>query len=176
MRLIFLNWGNFTNFNRENPRIFFMPPYLDPNAVRYSQIINQSYHLFFNQYLVQTKAGALELSRLLYLAPFVVLAHDGKPDPVFIYANQRAQDLWGYSWEEFLKLPSRLSAASDQQQDRSRFLAEVAEYGYSSEYSGIRVDKNGRSFRIENVALWNLKDEKIGLKGQAACFSNWAYL
>ncbi len=153
-----------------------MLPYLEINAVRYSQIINQSYQFFFKQYLVQPVTDIHELSSLLYHSPFVVLAHDGGVDPVFIYANQKAQDLWGYSWTEFLRLPSRLSAALDQQQDRNRFLAEVAEHGYSSEYSGIRVDKNGRSFRIENVALWNLKDEKTGLKGQAACFSNWAYL
>jgi len=153
-----------------------MQPYLEMNAVRYSQIINQSHHLFFKQYLVQPVTDVYELSRLLYQSPLVVLAHNGGADPVFIYANQRAQDLWGYSWEEFLGLPSRLSAAPDQQKDRNRFLAEVAEHGYSSEYSGIRVDKSGRSFRIENVALWNLSDEKTGLKGQAACFNCWTYL
>lgn len=153
-----------------------MLPYLETNTVRYSEIITQSYHLFFKQYIVPPLTDAQELSRVLYHSPFVILAHDGGADPVFVYANQKAQDLWGYTWDEFLRLPSRLSAAPGQQRDRNRFLAQVAEQGYSSQYSGIRVDKGGRSFRIENVALWNFSDEVTGLKGQAACFDSWTYV
>jgi hypothetical protein len=29
---------------------------------------------------------------------------------VFCYANRTAQRLWGLTWEEFIRLPSRLSA------------------------------------------------------------------
>ena len=53
-------------------------------------------------------------------APFVVLAHGPDPDPHFIYANKAAQDCFGYSWEEFLALPSRLSAETQDQAERQR--------------------------------------------------------
>ena len=43
-------------------------------------------------------------------APFGLLAHDTSADPRFVYANSTAQGCFGYAWEEFVGLPSRLSA------------------------------------------------------------------
>ena len=43
-------------------------------------------------------------------------------DPHFIYANKTAQDCFGYSWDEFLALPSRLSAETQDQAERQRLL------------------------------------------------------
>ena len=50
-------------------------------------------------------------------APFVVLAHGTEHDPKFIYANKAAQACFEYSWDEFLALPSRLSAEAPDQAD-----------------------------------------------------------
>ena len=43
-------------------------------------------------------------------SPAVVLAHNTEADPRFIYANRAAQACFEYSWDEFITLPSRLSA------------------------------------------------------------------
>lgn len=153
-----------------------MKPYLEMNVIRYSIMINQNYYQFFKDYLVDPSMSEESISKSLYEASFVVLAHDGSEDPAFTYANRTAQELWGYSWREFMGMPSRLSAAPDYREDRGGFLKEVREKGYSSEYRGIRIDKNGRSFSIERVALWNLLDPKTGIGGQAACFKEWRYL
>ena len=59
-------------------------------------------------------------------APFVVLAHGTDPDPRFIYANKAAQACFGYSWDEFLALPSRLSAEPADRAERQTLLDRVA--------------------------------------------------
>ena len=46
----------------------------------------------------------------LYDAPAALLMHGNEADPVFCYANRTAQGLWGLTWDEFIRLPSRLSA------------------------------------------------------------------
>lgn len=109
-------------------------------------------------------------------APFVVLAHDTAPDPVFIYANQAAQKCFGYSWEEFLSLPSRLSAEPADQAARQALLDAVAKTGFMTGYSGVRVAKSGARFRIEHGIVWELIDRKGMRRGQAATFSTWQRL
>lgn len=41
------------------------------------------------------------------------MSHGLEVDPVFNYANQCALDLFEMTWEDFIKLPSRLSAEAD---------------------------------------------------------------
>ncbi|MFF4346216.1 MEKHLA domain-containing protein [Streptomyces sp. NPDC001530] len=107
-------------------------------------------------------------------APFGLLAHDVSDDPRFIYANLTAQKCFGYTWEEFTALPSRLSAADDAQQDRHAFVAAVNRQGYAHGYRGRRIRKDGSLFWIEDVCMWDLVDAD-GLKhGQAAVFRSWS--
>lgn len=151
-------------------------PYKDQSTVILSYIITESYRRFFGSRLVEDQSDPNILSEMLYKSPFVILAHSNTEDPIFIYANKTAQDLWGYTWQEFLNLPSRLSAEPDMRAERQQFLDEVAANGFSSNYSGIRVDKNGRRFSIKNTKLWNLYGEDNRKLGQAACFDSWEYL
>lgn len=151
-------------------------PYKDQSTVILSYIINESYRRFFGENLVPEYPDQEKFSEELYQSPLVILAHSNTKDPIFIYANQTAQNLWGYTWQEFLKLPSRLSAEPDMRGERQHFLDEVAANGFSSNYSGIRVDKTGRRFVIKNTKLWNLYGEDNRKLGQAACFDNWGYL
>jgi len=111
----------------------------------------------------------------LYAAPGVVLMHGIQPDPVFCYANRAAQTLWGYGWDEFIALPSRLSAQVEAQADRERLLAEARTRGFITDYAGIRIAKDGRRFRIAHVVLWNVVVAGVR-HGQAAVFSSWAWL
>ncbi|WP_431967315.1 MEKHLA domain-containing protein [Actinacidiphila sp. bgisy160] len=116
-------------------------------------------------------ASDAEAAQWLYeKAPFVLLAHDASADPLFLYANRTAQRAFGYTWDEFIGLPSRLSAAPDAQEDRDALLASVNEHGYADGYQGLRRHKEGRIFRIEDVRMWNLEDSEGTRHGQAAVF------
>lgn len=106
-------------------------------------------------------------------APFVVLAHGPGPDPHFTYANKTAQDCFGYSREEFLLLPSRRSAESQDQADRQKLLDQVHHDGFMSGYRGVRIAKSGRRFIMEDGVVWELIDTHGARHGQAATFSSW---
>jgi hypothetical protein len=114
-----------------------------------------------------------EASWLYNDAPFVVLAHNTEPDPVFIYANKAAQKCFEYSWDEFVALPSRLSAQTPDRQERQRLLDAVAARGFTDDYRGLRIAKSGRQFWIEGATVWQLIDEDGKNHGQAATFSSW---
>ncbi len=117
--------------------------------------------------------GEGDVGRALYDAPFVVLAHDSAPDPLFFYANRRAQQLFEMTWEELVALPSRQSAEPLVREERQRLLEQVARRGYIDDYSGIRVSKSGKRFRIEAATVWNLLDGAGQVVGQAATFADW---
>ena len=106
-------------------------------------------------------------------APFVVVAHGTDQDPKFIYANKAAQNCFEYSWEEFMSLPSRLSAEAPDWAQRQALLEEVARNGFSSGYRGLRVAKSGRRFIIEDGVVWELIDRDDMRHGQAATFLSW---
>ncbi len=111
-----------------------------------------------------------DASWLYHEAPFAVLAHNTDPDPRFIYANQAAQACFEYSWDEFITLPSRLSAEAPDRAERQRLLEAVARNGYLRGYQGMRIDKSGRRFRIEAGVIWQLTDAQGVTHGQAATF------
>ena len=106
-------------------------------------------------------------------APFVVLAHNTDPDPIFIYANKAAQSCFGYSWEEFQTLPSRLSAEPVDRAARQILLEKVARDGFLSGYRGVRVAKSGKRFVIDDGIVWELIDGAGKRHGQAATFGAW---
>lgn len=106
-------------------------------------------------------------------APCVVLAHGTDADPHFIYANKAAQACFGYSWVDFLDLPSRLSAETQEQAQRQELLDRVLRDGFMSGYRGVRIAKSGRRFIIEDGVVWELIDRHGTRHGQAATFSSW---
>ena len=106
-------------------------------------------------------------------APFAVLAHDTTDDPKFIYANMCAQVCFEYSWQEFIGLPSRLSAEAPERAERQALLDAVAKNGFMSGYRGIRVAKSGRRFLMEDGVVWELIDEEGFRHGAAATFPSW---
>ena len=110
---------------------------------------------------------------LYHDAPFVVLAHGTEPDPKFIYANRAAQTCFEYSWDEFMTLPSRLSAEAPDRAERQALLEDVASNGFLAGYRGVRVAKSGRRFIIEDSVVWELIDRDSKRHGQAATFLSW---
>jgi hypothetical protein len=116
---------------------------------------------------------ARELARNLWQAPFALVSHGTEDDPVFNYANQTALNLFEMSWEDFTRLPSRLSAEPENREARAALLQRVATHGYIDDYSGVRVSSTGRRFVIQGAVVWNVVDRQGRYHGQAAMFARW---
>lgn len=112
----------------------------------------------------------------MWTAPRVILAHGTEPDPLFFYGNKMALQLFELSDEELLRMPSRLSAETLEQDSRSRSLERVARDGYIADYSSVRISATGKRFRIEQAVVWNLLDDEGRIHGQAATFDHWTSL
>jgi hypothetical protein len=114
--------------------------------------------------------------RQLFEAPFCVVSHNTDADPIFNYGNRTALTRFEMTWEEFTRLPSRLSAEPGVQEERDRLLDRVTRYGYIDDYRGVRVSSTGRRFRVEDAVVWNLIDEDGVYRGQAAVLFRWTEL
>ncbi|WP_426746249.1 MEKHLA domain-containing protein [Myxococcus faecalis] len=94
-------------------------------------------------------------------APFMLLAQGLQAEPLYFYSNAAASRQFGYSAEEFLRTPARLSAPPDGQEHRAAVIREVEARGSITGYSGLRVTKGGKLFRIRDAELWRIDDEGI---------------
>ncbi len=112
----------------------------------------------------------LPLREVLWNAPRAIVAHGTEADPIFFYGNCLALQLFEMSFDEFARLPSRLSAEPMLQEAREKALRTVAEQGCIDGYSGMRIAKSGRRFMIADCTIWNLIDAGGGFHGQAAVF------
>lgn len=149
-------------------------PWLEPDAIVRAHAIVAAHRRHTGRDLVPPAADPAASAAALYGAPMVVLAHDGDADPRFIYANRAAQQLWGYAWNEFIGLPSRLSAPPDQRAVRADLLAAGRSAGVVTARDLLRVARDGRRFVIAEVVLWNLDQD--GMRGQAATYDRWHFL
>lgn len=140
------------------------------NDAAFFDLLTDSYARLVGAPLVASGQGPDWLYRE---APFAVLAHNTDPDPRFVYANHTAQRCFEYPWEEFVTLPSRLSAEAPDRSERQALLDAVNERGYMAGYRGWRVAKSGRHFVIEDGIVWQLADRHGVVHGQAAVFPRW---
>lgn len=138
--------------------------------------IGESYRRLLLKELIPDVQSDEQFARQLFHAPFALVSHDTASDPVFNYANLKALVLFELSWEDFTRLPSRLSAEPVNQAERERLLAEVTAKGYIDHYEGVRISSTGKRFLIRNAVVWNLADKNRGYKGQAAWFDQWTFL
>ena len=139
-------------------------------------LLNGNYQRLLGKELILEIIPYDTLAQALFHAPFVVVSHNTANDPIFNYANLKALELFDFSWEEFTRLPSRLSARPIDQLEREKLLAEVNRKGYIDHYQGIRLTKTGQRFAIKNAVVWNLLDVKGQYAGQAARFEEWEFL
>lgn len=155
------------------------PPWLQDPALEMVAMLLDSYKAAYGAPLMGG-LGQGDNRRLraqeLFTTDQAVLAHDGGEDPRLIYANGTALRLWNRSWPEMIGMPSRLTAEPQERGERARALMQAQNKGALRGYGGIRVDSNGRRFRIEGAKVWTLRDGGGGLHGQAACFANWWWL
>ena len=143
------------------------------NHDAFARLLLSSHQRLTGTPLCPSEPGVDTANRLYEDASFGLLAHGTGADPTFIYANRTAQQCFEYSWEEFTRLPSRLSAAAEGQDDREKFVRSVTERGFASGYRGRRIAKSGRRFWIEDVTMWNRVDAEGVHHGQAAVFRSW---
>ena len=142
----------------------------------YIHIITKNLKELANINIVDSCLSLEEQAKQIFNAGYILLAHNGTDDPIFNYANQTALELFEMPWDEFIGMPSKYSAESDERSKREEFLAEVKEKGYSNNYSGIRISKSGKRFEIKNVILWNVYDSEGKRIGQAAMFDEYNYI
>lgn len=142
----------------------------DPQAIHISRLIS-SY-----QDYTRTPFPKPSDPAAIHQAPYILVSHGTQPDPIFNYGNLAALKLFEMTWEEFTALASRHSAEPVGQAERDRLLEEVSAKGYIADYSGIRISKSGRRFKIENATVWNIIDTDGKPLGQAAMFDRWQYL
>lgn len=114
--------------------------------------------------------AAPALRDAMWKAPRAIVAHGTEADPVFFYGNDYALRCFEMEFDEFARLPSRLSAEPLLQEAREKALRKVAEQGYIDGYSGMRIAKSGRRFMITECTIWNLADANGVHHGQAAVF------
>jgi hypothetical protein len=148
----------------------------NPTVIAQTQLIARSLQHWTNRDLLPEKFSPAEFAEKVFNAPFVLVSHGTEADPVLNYGNATALKLWEMSWDELTRTPSRLTAESPNREERARLLAAVTQHGFIDDYSGIRISKNGRRFRIAQATVWNLLDERGNNAGQAAMFSHWEFL
>ena len=142
-----------------------------PSVSGQSKLIMTSYERLLGKKLLTE-----EDAESLYDADFIVLAHDGREDPCFTYSNRAAQDLWKLDWHDFIGMPSKYSAEAEEREGRESLLKDVQQKGFAEGCTAIRIDSAGRRFFIENLAAWNLLDEKGNVIGLAATYKDWHYI
>ena len=158
-----------------------MNPLPEPNAgnrylVAHLDLLRRSLRHYAGRDLVVDDLSPVEAAKAVFDAPFVVLSHSPDADPILTYGNRAALVLFELSWAELTRMPSRLTAEAPDREERARLLAKVNAHGYIDDYSGVRVTRTGRRFRIEGATVWNLIDADGRYCGQAASFAEWQYL
>ena len=147
-----------------------------PEIIAHSACLARSFRRFTGRVLLPGLFNPAGLARNLFDAPFVLVSHGTETDPILNYGNAAAMRLWEMSWEELTRTPSRLTAEAPAREERARLLAAVAAHGFIDDYSGVRISKSGRRFRIARATVWNLVTEQGEPCGQAAVFSEWRHL
>lgn len=154
-----------------------MEPWSEPEAIQQARRICVSFQRWTGRSLLPDPAvDPCKLAQQLFHWSQPVLAHGCQADPILNYGNQAALTLWELSWTELVQLPSRLTAEPMAQAERAALLAQAASQGYANNYSGIRISRTGRRFRIENAWIWTILDEAATPVGQAATFDQWQFL
>ena len=148
-------------------------PWRRATLMNHAGMLAQSFRRVVGRELIPI-TDEIETARLLYTAPFVVLSHGVEADPILNYGNAQALALWEMSFEEFTRMPSRVTAEPVLREERERLLAIAVRKGFIDDYSGVRISSRGRRFRIEKAIIWNVTDEQGVPRGQAATFTNWA--
>jgi hypothetical protein len=149
-------------------------PSLPPSDARLDKrlrLLVESYHRLTGKALIDNLPSDIaKLRAAIWNAPRAIVAHGTEDAPIFFYGNRRALQLFEMSFDEFTRLPSRLSAEPLAQDERAKMLEKAMRQGYVDSYSGMRIASSGKRFMIADGTVWNLIDEQGKHQGQAAMF------
>lgn len=135
--------------------------------------IADSYERLTGKPLVE---GGGDVVETLWSAPLAIVAHGTEADPIFFFGNRTALALFEMDFDDFTRLPSRLSAEPLLREERAHLLERVTRDGIITDYAGVRISATCKRFRIANAAVWNLTDGYGAPAGQAAAFSDWVMI
>lgn len=117
-----------------------------------------------------------DLAADIWSADAAILAHDTSAPPRFFYGNARTLALFRMTPQQFLGLPSHLSAEPAHREERARMFAKLEADDVVFGYAGVRIAADGTRFRISDAVIWNLVDKAGVRHGQAAWFERWEML
>jgi MEKHLA domain len=106
----------------------------------------------------------------VFNADFYILSHNNATDPILNYGNKQVLDLWEVSWEELTTMHSKDTTKPVDRQARSVMMEQAKIHNYVNGYSGVRVSKTGKEFKILDGTIWNLFVNNDEPYGQAAWF------
>jgi MEKHLA domain len=147
----------------------------DP-VITHTQILARSFKHWTGRELLRGNFSPAALAEKVFHGPFVLVSHGTEADPVLNCGNAAALALWEMSWAELTRTPSRLTAEAPNRGERAKMLKTVALRGFINDYSGVRISKNGRRFKISRATVWNLISAGSQPCGQAAMFWHWEFL
>ncbi len=157
----------------------------NPNLLEYLDLLKKSYRKFYGENLdddlyesCSVIASHTNIKNLISDWPrsCQVFERENHANPVFVFANRRAQELWEMDWQGFINLESRYSAEPEERQAREHLLNEVQKQGFINNYSGVRVSKSGKRFLIKSARVWQvLAEDGLGALGQAVCFEDYKF-
>ena len=150
-----------------------LEPWIRPEWIGLARLLVDSFVAIVGRPLVDPEGSDVARAERLYRAPFVVVSHGTEDDPVLNYGNAAALGLWEMDAETLSRTPSRLTAEPLHREERARLLARTTQAGYVDDYSGIRISRTGKRFRIERAIVWNVIDPAGVRRGQAATFDEW---
>lgn len=149
---------------------------IPPGWVRHSEILLRSFRHWLGRDLIELSGSPESDANALFDAPIVVVSHGTEADPILNYGNRTALELWEFDIDTLCRTPSRMTAEPVHRDERARLLQRTTEDGYVDDYSGIRITRTGRRFKIDQAIVWNLLDADGNHCGQAATFSDWTML
>jgi len=144
--------------------------------ITHTQILLDSFRRWLGRDLIPRTGRPLDEAEALFEAAFVVVSHGTQADPILNYGNRAALALWEMDVKTLLATPSRMTAEPLHRDERARLLARTTRDGYVDDYRGIRISRTGLRFRIDRAIVWNLLDAAGNHIGQAATFSDWAFV
>jgi hypothetical protein len=111
-----------------------------------------------------------------WTGPFALLCHRGDAEATLNYGNQFVLHLWECGWGDLVTMPSAATAPPEDVAEREALMERVAREGFAAGYSGRRISRSGRLFRIENARVWRLLDASGENFGVGAFFRDFRYL
>ncbi|MCX6975146.1 MAG: MEKHLA domain-containing protein [Verrucomicrobia bacterium] len=143
--------------------------------VEHGALLLRTYRERTGRHLIEPSDDVELDAQRLFEAPFVVLSGGAEAEQILNYVNMTALGLWEMDWETLTQTPSRETAEPVHQAQRAEFLRQVKASGFVDDYSGIRISRTGRRFRIKKATVWNVTDDDGLYLGQAATFSAWEF-